>query len=136
MKSLCKYKLLVVTFKSNNFRIPLRSYFLCLHVAVISQNIYLDLGVLWILRNQRVSIFLWKNKSNIKKEVLIEKLTCVSNPRNHSLAGTGLFLKDFKHCLMLPQVNFGKLLGNISANTEGEFLLKWSFSVLYFLQLW
>lgn len=60
----------------------------------------------------------------MKEEVLIEKLVHVTNPRKHILAGTWLFLKDFKHWLMLLHVSFGKLLGNISADSEGELILK------------
>ena len=30
------------------------------------------------------------------------------------------FLTGFKHCLMLPHISFGKLLGNISTDTEGD----------------
>ena len=65
--------------------------------------------------------------------MLIEKLICVTNPRNHNMTGVWLFLKDIKHYLMLLHGNFGKLVGNISADTEGKFLLRWSFPMLYFL---
>lgn len=70
----------------------------------------------------------------MKREVLIEKLICVTNPRNHILAVAWLFLKDFKHCLMVPHVSFSNLLGNVSVAKEGEFHLKWAFLMLYFLQ--
>lgn len=125
MKSLCKSKHLVMISKSNQYfqNFTAFLYFLCL--LVISQNLCLTLGVSWILRHQCVSVFIWKNKSNMKREVLIEKPICVTNPRNRTLAGAWLFRKDVKHCLMLPHVGFRKLLGNISLDSEGEFLFKW-----------
>lgn len=72
--------------------------------------------------------------SLILKEVLIEKLICVTNLRNHILTGASLFLKDIKHYLMLLYVSFGKLVVNIPADTEGKFPLRWPFPMLYFLQ--
>lgn len=36
--------------------------------------------------------FVMENKSNMKGEVLIEKLICVTNPKSHTLTGAQLFL--------------------------------------------
>lgn len=66
-----------------------------------------------------MSMFSYGKRNLILKEVLIEKLICVTNPRNHSQEGAELFLKDIKHYLMLLPVSFGKLVVTISADTKG-----------------